>query len=84
MVTKAFLPILLKGGDKTILTMSSTGTMHYHAGASSYQTSKLALLRLTEWFMVDYADRGILSYSIHPGGVLTDLSSKLPENTQGK
>jgi NADP-dependent 3-hydroxy acid dehydrogenase YdfG len=56
-VSKAFLPLLLKGGDKTIISISSTGAMHYHVGGSSYQISKLALLRLTEYLMADYADQ---------------------------
>ncbi|KAI0121132.1 hypothetical protein BJ170DRAFT_644976 [Xylariales sp. AK1849] len=81
-IAKAFLPLMLKGGDKTIVSVSSTGTMHYHVGGSSYQTSKLALLRLTEYLMVEYADQGLLTYSVHPGGVATRLSSRLPERTQ--
>lgn len=54
-VVKAFLPLLLKGGDRTIVSISSTGVMHYHAGGSSYQISKLGLLRLTEFLMAEYA-----------------------------
>lgn len=57
LVAKAFLPLMLKGGDKTIITMSSTGTMHFHTGGSSYQISKFALLRLTEYLMAEYADQ---------------------------
>jgi NAD(P)-dependent dehydrogenase (short-subunit alcohol dehydrogenase family) len=56
-VAKAFLPLLLKGGDKTIVSISSTGALHYHIGGSSYQVSKLALLRLTEYLMADYGDQ---------------------------
>ncbi|KAK9424446.1 putative Oxidoreductase-like protein [Seiridium unicorne] len=81
-VAKALLPLMLKGGDKTIISISSTGVMHYHTGGSSYQISKLALLRLTEYLMAEYADQGLLTYSIHPGGVATDLASNLPQQTQ--
>lgn len=63
LVAKAFLPLLLKGGDKTIVSISSTGAMHYHIGGSSYQVSKLALLRLTEYLMADYADQVIIPRS---------------------
>lgn len=54
-VAKMFLPLLLKGGDKTIVSISSTGVMHYHTGGSGYQVSKLGLLRLTEFLMAEYA-----------------------------
>ncbi|KAI1413086.1 NAD(P)-binding protein [Hypoxylon sp. FL1857] len=83
LVTKSFLPLMLKGGDKTIINMSSTGVSHFHTGGSSYQISKFALLRLTEFLMAEYADQGLLAYSIHPGGVATDLAQGLPETTKG-
>ncbi|KAI1452018.1 NAD(P)-binding protein [Annulohypoxylon moriforme] len=82
LVAKSFLPLMLKGGDKTIINMSSTGVSHFHTGGSSYQISKFALLRLTEYLMAEYADQGLLTYSIHPGGVATDLARGLPERTQ--
>ncbi|KAI8955055.1 NAD(P)-binding protein [Xylaria longipes] len=83
LVAKAFLPLMLsKGGDKTIVTMSSTGALHFHQGGSSYQISKFALLRLMEFIMAEYADQGFLVYSVHPGGVATDLASRLPQETQ--
>ena len=50
-------------------------------GASGYQTSKLALLRLTEFLAAEYADQGLLAYAIHPGGVLTELGSRMPAHT---
>ncbi|KAI1342762.1 NAD(P)-binding protein [Xylariaceae sp. FL0016] len=82
LVSKAFLPLMLKGGDKTIISISSTGAMHFHAGGSGYQISKFALLRLMEFLMAEYADQGLLTYSVHPGGVATDLARRLPDETQ--
>ncbi|KAI0452664.1 hypothetical protein F5B21DRAFT_482497 [Xylaria acuta] len=110
LVAKAFLPLMLsKGGNKTIVTMSSTGALHFHQGGSSYQISKFALLRLMELTMAGYADQvhllvhlhpdircclnqvhilliritqGFLVYSVHPGGIATDLASRLPQETQ--
>jgi NAD(P)-dependent dehydrogenase (short-subunit alcohol dehydrogenase family) len=49
------------------------------SGMSSYQMSKMALLRLGEFMQDEYADQGILCYAIHPGGVMTELSSGMPE-----
>jgi NAD(P)-dependent dehydrogenase (short-subunit alcohol dehydrogenase family) len=57
-IVKALLPLMLRcGGDKTIISISSTGAMHYHVGGSSYQISKLALMRLTEFLLAEYAEQ---------------------------
>ncbi|WP_243287666.1 SDR family NAD(P)-dependent oxidoreductase [Geothrix terrae] len=81
LVTRALLPLLLQGGDRTVVNTSSIGAHHVRPGASGYQTSKLALLRLTEFLAAEYADQGLLAYAIHPGGVLTELGSRMPAHT---
>ncbi|PQE15801.1 oxidoreductase short chain dehydrogenase reductase family protein [Rutstroemia sp. NJR-2017a BBW] len=79
MMTRGFLPMMLKSGMKTIVNVASTGANSLRPGASGYQTSKFALLRFTEFVMTEYADRGILAYCVHPGAVNTDMGKKLPE-----
>jgi NAD(P)-dependent dehydrogenase (short-subunit alcohol dehydrogenase family) len=79
LMTRAFLPMMLKSGLKTIVNVASTGANSLRPGASGYQTSKFALLRFTEFVMTEYADRGILAYCVHPGAVNTELAKKLPE-----
>ena len=79
MVTKAFLPLMLKGGDKTIINLSSVGAHMLSPGASGYQTAKFALLRFTEHLNVDHGSQGLLAYCIHPGAVMTELAGKLPD-----
>ncbi|KZL63468.1 short-chain dehydrogenase [Colletotrichum tofieldiae] len=81
-VTKAFLPLMLKGGDKTIVNMSSVAAHFMGAGGGAYHVSKFALIRFTEFVQDEYADQGVLAFSIHPGGVPTELSSNLPEKLQ--
>ncbi|WQF87729.1 Putative short-chain dehydrogenase/reductase SDR, NAD(P)-binding domain superfamily [Colletotrichum destructivum] len=81
-VTKAFLPLMLKGGDKTIVNMSSVAAHFMGAGGGAYHISKFALIRFTEFVQDEYADQGVLAFSIHPGGVPTELSSNLPEKLQ--
>ncbi|KAK1969233.1 short-chain dehydrogenase [Colletotrichum sublineola] len=81
-VTKAFLPLMLKGGDKTIVNMSSVAAHFMGRGGGAYHISKFALIRFTEFVQDEYADQGVLAFSIHPGGVPTELSSKLPESLQ--
>jgi NAD(P)-dependent dehydrogenase (short-subunit alcohol dehydrogenase family) len=79
--TRAFLPLLLQteGGDKTIINTTSIGAHTIMSGGSAYQTGKLAVVRFTEFIMHEYADQGILCYSIHPGGVATDMASYMTE-----
>lgn len=78
LMTRAFLPLLLKGGEKTIVNMNSVGAHLTRPGASGYQIGKLALLRLTEFTSVEYEEQGILAFAIHPGGVDTELIRNLP------
>ena len=78
LVTRAFLPQLLKGGDKTIVNLSSIAAYLLSPGGSAYQTSKLTVQRFTEFIDVDYGADGVVAFGIHPGGVLTDMGKRLP------
>lgn len=69
LVTRAFLPLMLKGGDKQIVNVSSVGAHLTVPGFSSYQTSKLALLRFTEFVVSEYGEKGVLAFCIHPGNI---------------
>jgi NAD(P)-dependent dehydrogenase (short-subunit alcohol dehydrogenase family) len=80
LVTKAFLPLILKGGEKTIVNISSRGAHALSKGASGYQNTKFAVIRFTEYLMADYADQGLLAYAVHPCGATTDLSKNMPAN----
>ncbi|KAI4870387.1 NAD(P)-binding protein [Hypoxylon rubiginosum] len=77
LVTRAFIPLLLEGTDKTIVTVSSVGAHLIGPGMSAYQTSKLATLRLSEFIVAEYGDKGVLAYSIHPGNIPTDMLADL-------
>ena len=43
------------------------------------QTSKLALIRFTEYLSSEYADKGIIAHSVHPGAIPTSFNDKLPK-----
>ena len=73
LVTRAFLPLMLREGDKQIVNVSSVGAHLTSPGLSSYQTSKLALLRFTEFVVSEYGDKGVLAFSIHPGNIPTSI-----------
>ena len=87
LLTRAFLPLLLKDGScKTIVNISSAGALTQIPGGTAYQTSKFTLLRFTEFLVSEYATQGVVTYSVHPGGVWTDLAhnANLPQNMHGR
>ena len=69
LVTRAFLPLLLKGGDRQIVYVTSVGAWVVNEGLSAYQPSKLALSRFTEFVSQEYGEQGLVAFSIHPGNV---------------
>ncbi|KAL8879675.1 MAG: hypothetical protein Q9198_002760 [Flavoplaca austrocitrina] len=82
LVTRAFLPLMLKGGDKQIVNVSSVGAHCLVPGTSAYQPSKLAQLRFTEFICTEYGDQGVMAFCIHPGNVVTDIMGG-PEGVKG-
>lgn len=79
------MPLLLKGELKTIVNTASVGAWIVGPGLSNYQTSKLALVRLTDFIAAEHADDGIIAISIHPGNIPTDMLgdlSSLPQEVQ--
>jgi len=73
LVSRAFLPLMLRGGDKTIITTSSVGAHVVTPAFSAYQDSKLAVLRFMEFVSKEYADKGVIAFAIHPGNIPTDI-----------
>ena len=47
-----------------------------------HEISKLALLRLAEFVNAEYGDKGVLSYSIHPGAIETELTATVSEESR--
>jgi NAD(P)-dependent dehydrogenase (short-subunit alcohol dehydrogenase family) len=81
LVTRSFLPLLLKGTDKTIVQLSSIGAHIAYPGGSAYSMTKSAVLQMNNFIAAEYGEQGILVYGIHPGGVMTELASKLPDKS---
>lgn len=82
-MTRAFLPLLLRSRDglKTIVNVGSMGALGLRPGGSAYQTSKFAVLKFTEFVMVEYAEQGVLCFTVHPGGVMTELARNMPKQS---
>lgn len=81
LLCRAFIPLVLESDLKTVVNVSSIGAIRNRPGASGYQTSKSALLRVTEFADLEYAEKGLVCFAIHPGGVLTDLAKVMPAHT---
>jgi NAD(P)-dependent dehydrogenase (short-subunit alcohol dehydrogenase family) len=78
LMTKCFLPLILKSQEKTAIVMSSVGAHHIMPGGSSYETTKLAVLKINSYLMAEYGSQGLLAYAVAPGGVKTDMVQGFP------
>ena len=76
LMSRSFIPILLKGGDKTIVNLSSIGAHIIGPGGSAYVLSKTAILRFGEFVSAEYGDQGLVAFGVHPGGIQTELGLK--------
>ena len=80
LMTRSFLPLMLRGGDKQIVNLSSIGAHRVRPGMSGYQTSKMAIVRFSEFTNAEYGEQGVVAFSVHPGGIMTDLARTMPKD----
>jgi len=68
---QTLLPVLLESpaGAKTIVNVTSIASHLVGRGSLGFNISELASNRLTESVATEYADRGVLCYSVHPGHI---------------
>lgn len=83
LMLKSFLPLLVSTAETHNVTTDviNTTTIAAHftiPGASAYQASKFALIRLSEFVVAEYADKGVNCLSLHPGGVPTGIMPDAP------
>jgi NAD(P)-dependent dehydrogenase (short-subunit alcohol dehydrogenase family) len=79
LVTRQLISLLLRSQTRTVINVSTAGAHMLTTGLCGYQTSKFALCRFTEFLAKDYEDAGLIAISLHPGGVLTDMTRGTPE-----
>ena len=77
-MSRSFLTLMLKGGDKQIVNISSIGAHHTRVGFSAYQPGKLAIIRFSEFINAEYGSQGVMSFAVHPGSVRTELATAMP------
>lgn len=88
LVTRNLLPLILKSpnGLKTIIGISSLSS-HFAGPSIAMGMSKLALNRFMEFLAGQYAEQGLMAYSLHPGGVPTRMSTdstKIPKDMESE
>jgi NAD(P)-dependent dehydrogenase (short-subunit alcohol dehydrogenase family) len=85
LVTRAFWPLLVASSLKIIINVASIGAMMISPGSSAYGSTKLAVLRFTEYINQDHGEGkdGLCAIAMHPGGVMTELAKGMPEHLHG-
>lgn len=73
LITKHFLPLLLKSDMKKIINFSGGGAFSPFPNYSAYAVSKTAAVRFSENIAVELADLGVRVNCIAPGFVATEL-----------
>lgn len=72
--SRAVLPGMMERGRGRIINMGSAVGIRAEPMASSYSTSKAALLRLTDCMAFGVEDAGVQVFAISPGWVWTDMT----------
>ena len=70
----AVLPSMLARSSGTIISVASTSGSQDIPFNTAYATSKAALIKFHQDLSAEIQDRGVFTYTVHPGSVPTDLS----------
>jgi 3-oxoacyl-[acyl-carrier protein] reductase len=83
-LTKAILPVMLRQKYGSVINMSSVVGVSGNAGQSNYSASKAGILGFTKSIAKEVGSRNIRCNAIAPGFILTEMTSKLPENVKNE
>lgn len=78
LIARSFIPLLIGSRLKTMVSMSSIGATMIAPGGTGYNITKVVGARHAEIWALEYEGLGLLSFSVHPGMTVTDLSSGTP------
>lgn len=73
LLMKASMPHMIEGGGGSIINISFLGGVRCMPAMSAYNTSKAALIMLTQQAALDYGPRNVRCNVVCPGGVKTDM-----------
>lgn len=76
-LTRAALPAMLANGVGSIVNVASEASLRGSAAGVAYTASKHAVIGLTKSTAVYYRSRGIRCNAVAPGGVLTNIRTRM-------
>ncbi|MCJ1311761.1 hypothetical protein MMC25_005434 [Agyrium rufum] len=82
LMLRAFLPLMVETARThsvrvDIVNLSTIAAHFVIPGASAYQVSKFALIRLSEIVTAEYGAQGVNCVTLHPGGVATGIYQRI-------
>ena len=75
----AAVPVMMKARKGCIINVSSVAGLHGNAGQCNYSASKGAIVAFTRTLAKEIGPRNIRVNAIAPGFIITDMTSKMPE-----
>lgn len=78
LLTQYITKLMIKEGNASIVSISSSSALDCNPGKSAYGSSKAALLTMTKCISRELAESGIRANVICPGVVETEMLSTLP------
>jgi 3-oxoacyl-[acyl-carrier protein] reductase len=79
LLTRAAVPLMLKGGGGRILHVASIAGKEGNAGMLAYSATKAGLIGLVKSAAKDYAETGITINALAPAVIRTDMVAAMPE-----
>jgi 3-oxoacyl-[acyl-carrier protein] reductase len=83
-ITQPVVRAMSKQKSGAIINMSSVVGLHGNPAQVNYATAKAGLIGFTKSLAKEYGRRGIRVNAIAPGFIRTEMTDKLPEETQNK
>ncbi|MCK7533570.1 MAG: beta-ketoacyl-ACP reductase [Marinilabiliales bacterium] len=81
-LTKAAIKPMMKQKSGSIVNMSSVVGVTGNAGQSNYSASKAGILGFTKSVAKELGSRNVRCNAIAPGFILTEMTSKLPDDVK--
>jgi 3-oxoacyl-[acyl-carrier protein] reductase len=81
-LTKAAIRPMMKQKNGSIINMSSVVGVSGNAGQANYSASKAGIIGFTKSVAKELGSRNVRCNAIAPGFILTEMTSKLPEDVK--
>src|SRR5574344_2282911 len=78
----AVSPVMMRQKGGSIINMSSVVGVHGNAGQCNYSASKAGMIGLAKSIGQEMGPKGIRANAIAPGFIITEMTSKLPEEVK--